>query len=107
MEKSKEQWDKIKFKNNLGPQIGGLLHDAVALTIAEVAPKCLDGNGQRVKYWLDILYEIAENKKAELLKPKPVKPLNEKKAVKMGKDWQKKQEAIVEEGRQKNAEDKR
>jgi len=40
------------------------------------------------------------------LTEKKVKPLDEKKAVKQGKDWQKKQEEIVEEGREKQAEDK-
>jgi len=69
----------------------------------------------------EVLEEEAEKKSEELyafcrkevlkyinfyLKEKDVKPFDEKKAVKMGKDWQKKQEGIVEEGRQKQAEDK-
>lgn len=75
--KTNAEWDKINFKNNLGPQIGGLLHDAVALTISSIQ------SNKHIKYtteiiqecietYLDTLYDIAEAKKADLLEIKPV-----------------------------------
>ena len=81
--KTDAEWNQIRFQNSLGPQIGGLIHDAVALTIAYkdvpgVTPQVA------VKRWLDTLYEIAEQKKAELTE---VKPLDVDKAVDLGKKW--------------------
>jgi len=80
--KTDAEWDSINFKNSLGPQIGGLIKQAVDLAIAEKKISV-----PVIKYWIDELYEIAEAKKKELLTPKP---LNETKAVEMGKEWHKK-----------------
>ena len=93
--KTDEEWNQIRFQNSLGPQIGGLIHDAVALTIAIINKASLEGLtkdtdkkveeiNNLIKGWLDTLYEIAENKKAELTE---VKPIDIKKAEKQGKDW--------------------
>jgi len=60
---------KIKAweKKDLGAQIGGLIHDAVALTVAEKKLK-----PERIKFWLNTLYNISESKKTELTAPKPI-----------------------------------
>ena len=62
-------WEDINFRKGLGPQIGGLLHDAVALTISE---KNIGKEGiiAHIEYWLDTLYDIAEQKKEAVLKEK-------------------------------------
>jgi len=104
-EKTPAEWDKIKFKNNLGPQIGGLIHDAVALTIAEGKKEEYDYEvmKNRVKYWLNNLYEIAENKKKELTE---IKPVSMEDANEQSEEFNKKVEQTVEEGRRKEQEDK-
>jgi hypothetical protein len=77
--KTNAEWDKINFKNNLGPQIGGILHDSVAIVVAEINNSTAETekwSAERVekdiKYWLDILYKLAEAKKEDLLEIKPV-----------------------------------
>jgi len=80
-EKTSQEWEKIRFQNSLGPQIGGLIHDAVAIGI--YAKDVSDGN---LKAILDMLYEIAENKKAEITTPKPV---DLTKAEQLGDKWKK------------------
>ena len=71
-EKTDQEWNKIRFTNNLGPQIGGLLHDAVALAIAEKKSTSSEELKKDVKFWLDTLYEISEAKKKELTTPQLV-----------------------------------
>ena len=78
--KTDKEWEQIKFKNNLGPQIGGLLHDAVALVIAEIKNGKVIEQGdelhdvrERIEHWVDVLYEIAEDKKKELTATQPKK----------------------------------
>ena len=67
-DKTPQEWDAIKFKNNLGPQIGGLLHDAVALTIAHRGENAtIDTSLKATKVFLNELYKIAEEKKQSLL----------------------------------------
>lgn len=92
--KTPQEWDKIKFQNNLGPQIGGLLHDAVAIIVAEINNKCLDcENGtlmvERIEFWLEKLYDIAEAKKTELTTPQPI---SNEAAKKAGDDFNKRYE---------------
>ena len=70
-EKTDQEWNKIRFTNNLGPQIGGLLHDAVALAIAEYKNKKAPLK-KSVEFWLNTLYLIAEAKKKELTTPQPL-----------------------------------
>ena len=69
-EKSDAEWEQINFKNSLGPQIGGLLHDAVALAVAFKGkfkyPSDKTTTEDEIKYWLNTLYEIAENKKRNI-----------------------------------------
>ena len=67
-QKTDKEWEQIKFKNNLGPQIGGLLHDSVALCIANDRTDKED-----IAQCLDTLYEIAEDKKKELTATQPKK----------------------------------
>jgi len=54
-----KRWDN----SSLGAQIGGITHDAVAIAIAE--KKITKAN---IKKWIDILYDLAEEKK----QPQPV-----------------------------------
>ena len=88
-EKTSQEWEKIRFQNSLGPQIGGLIHDAVALAIAvreqHKGYKDYDISAD-VKIYLDTLYKIAENKKAEITTPKPV---DLEKAEELGEQWKK------------------
>ncbi len=89
-EKTDQEWSQIRFQNSLGPQIGGLLHDAVALTIKFNDKKKVY---EDIKNWLDDLYEIAESKKAEITKIEPVSDEAAKKAgEKFQKDYNKKSE---------------
>ena len=73
-EKTDQEWNKIRFTNNLGPQIGGLIKQATDLTIAEWKGQNCDGaiNEYDIKEWLDKLYDIAEAKKKELTEPHPM-----------------------------------
>ena len=97
-QKTDQEWEKIRAQNSLGPQIGGLIHDAVALQVAFLN-KITDSEWNvdnvdeirkmtkdNIEYWLDTLYEIAENKKAEITTPKPV---DLTKAEELGDKWKK------------------
>lgn len=95
--KTDQEWSKIRFQNSLGPQIGGLLHDAVALAVVELN-KCKDIKEiqkidvkNHIKNWLDALYDIAEAKKKELTE---IKPVDKDKA---NEDWDGKKEQIYQE----------
>ena len=71
--KTDNEWKQIRFQNSLGPQIGGLTHDAVALTIAGgVKGKTFTAVQKDIREWLNRLYEIAELKKDKITTPKPV-----------------------------------
>jgi len=115
-QKTDQEWSKIRFQNSLGPQIGGIGHDVAVYMAAGLEPT--KKNIDNVKKWIDTLYEIAEQKKAQLTE---VKPLNIEKAVKLGDKWRKetkigyeenteeinkKIQSEVDEGREKQAEDK-
>ncbi len=81
-----QRWDN----SSLGAQIGGLLHDAVALTIADYG-YALKSSGRpslekQVKIWLDILYKISEEKKFEIINPQKAK-------IEELKDWVKKMDS--------------
>ncbi len=70
---TEKEWSSIKKENSLGPQIGGLIHDSVAIVTALMNKDAdLLKDGQEieasVKSWLDTLYEIAEAKKKSILK---------------------------------------
>lgn len=75
-----KEWEQIRQekqaridKQGLGAQIGGLLHDAVALVIAGgVKDKSFSEVSKVIKEWLDLLYDISEAKKVELTEIKPV-----------------------------------
>ena len=102
---TEEQWDQMRGEKQINIQTLACLHDAVAMTI-----HCGDKNREAIKMWLDILYKIAESKKAELTEPKP---LDIKKAVEQGDKWKGNLEEAnkniqneVEEGRQREHEDK-
>lgn len=97
-QKTNAEWEQIKFKNNLGPQIGGLLHDAVALTIAFNKNK--PGTtpiSNDIKDWLDYLYEIAEAKKKELT------TIDIEKSVELGKKHMEKLLGITSKDRMDKA----
>ena len=90
-QKSDQEWEKIRAQNSLGPQIGGLIKQAVDLAIAErkdveKGEAFVDDMETRISYWLDILYKISENKKAEITTPKPV---DLEKAEELGDKWKK------------------
>jgi len=80
-QKSDQEWEKIRFQNSLGPQIGGLLHDSCALAIAT---KKVDPAS--IKHYLDVLYIIAEQKKTEITTPEPI---DLDAAEKLGEQWKK------------------
>jgi len=115
-QKTDAEWNQIRFQNSIGPQIGGLIHDAVALVVAE-GVKESDSKISvhvRIESWLEVLYDIAETQKAKLTE---VKPLNIKKAVEQGDNWlnntarkieetNKKLQETVSEGREREAQDK-
>jgi len=69
-QKTQQEWDQIKFQNNLGPQIGGLLHDSIALVSAGIKPT--EANLRDIKNWLNLLYDLAEEKKEQLTKIQPM-----------------------------------
>ena len=90
-QKTDQEWEKIRAQNSLGPQIGGLIKQAVDLAIAErkyveKGEAFVDDMETRISYWLDILYKISENKKAEITTPKPV---DLDKAEALGDKWKK------------------
>ena len=88
--KTDQEWNKIRFQNSLGPQIGGLIHDAVALTIAQTNVVGKKKKGEwttSIQQWLDTLYDIAEAKKKELTE---ITPVSDKAAKKADEDFQKK-----------------
>jgi len=109
--KTDQEWSKIRFQNSLGPQIGGLLHDSCAIVIGiGIKNRSVESVESDIKGWLDILYDIAENKKAQLTE---VKPLDIDRAQKMGDKWKasleeanKKIDQEVMEGREREAQDK-
>lgn len=86
--KTDAEWSQIRFQNSLGPQIGGLLHDACALAVGNKRfwerVKIED-----IKCWLDRLYDIAEAKKKELTE---IKPVNREAAKKAGDEFKKRYE---------------
>lgn len=67
-----QRWDN----NSLSAQIGGLMHDAVAIAIAE---KKISKNN--IVFWLRKLREIADAEK----QPKQVN----QEAIELGEEWQK------------------
>lgn len=76
--KTDKEWDIINFKNSLGPQIGGLMHDAVAIVSAEIGcGKVMESGDElhdardRIEHWVSVLYEIAEAKKLDIIASKP------------------------------------
>ena len=77
--KTKQEWDKIKWENNLGVQIGACVNKAVDLTIAhaELVSKGLNRGEieEEIKDWVDILYKIGTEKKSQILKDQEPKPL--------------------------------
>ena len=86
MHKAKlKRWDN----SSLGAQVGGLIHDAVALAIATKKVDPAD-----IKHYLDMLYIIAENKKEEVSAPSEV-------------DWDKAQKATEEFNRRVKESEKR
>lgn len=74
IQKTDEEWKQIRFQNSLGPQIGGLIHDAVSIVTTIMAKFEGDYTGKMfkekvkkdIKFWLDTLYDIAEAKKRQL-----------------------------------------
>lgn len=87
-QKTDQEWNKIRFTNSLGPQIGGLLHDSCAIVIAMgVKNRTVESVESDIKGWLDVLYDIAEAKKAELTQ---IKPVSDKDSKKADEDFQKK-----------------
>jgi len=70
-QKSDKEWEAINFRNGLGPQIGGLMKQAVELTIAFGDTQNNDGPVANIKYWLDVLYKLAEQKKQSILEAQP------------------------------------
>ena len=108
-QKTDAEWNQIRFQNSLGPQVGGLIKQAVDIVIAEknITPA-------NIASWLDRLYEISEDRKKKFSEPKP---LNIKKAVEQGDNWlnntarkieetNKKLQETVSEGREREAQDK-
>ena len=87
--KTDQEWNQIRFQNSIGPAVGGLIHDAVALAIAVREQHknykdydiCAD-----VKIYLDTLWEIAEKKKTELTE---IKPVSREKATQAGIEFNK------------------
>ena len=73
-----QRWDNA----GLSAQIGGLLHDSIALVIAEKKIK-----PERIAYWLTTLREIAD-------KEKQPKPVDFEKAEKL---WDEKKQALYDE----------
>jgi len=83
-QKTDAEWNKIRFQNSLGPQIGGIGHDVAVYLAAGIEPT--KKNIENVKKWLDTLYDISESKKAELTE---VKQIDMDKAVEQGDKWKK------------------
>jgi hypothetical protein len=61
--RTEAEWEEIKFKNNLNPQLGGLIKQAVDIAIAKN-----DITKNTISDWLRALYEIIEEEKAEIMK---------------------------------------
>lgn len=94
-----QRWDRA----GLGMQIGACVNKAVDIAIHNGVIGKHIVQKKEIEDWVDILFEIGSNKKAELTE---VQPIDMEKAQKQGKDWQKKQEELVNEGRQREAQDK-
>lgn len=70
--KTKAEWDKIKWENNLGIQIGACVNKAVDLAIADK-----DLRPDTIRTWVAVLYEIGTKYKKQILKNQEPKPLTE------------------------------
>ena len=73
-----QRWDN----SAVGAQIGGLLHDSTTLLAHGMEPT--KKNIEVVGKWLTALYEIAEEKKLDIITPKPI---DLKKAQELGDKW--------------------
>ena len=74
--KTQEEWEAIKYKNNVGIQIGACINKATDITIAlgtqesvGMSPEKIEKN---IKYWTDILFKIGTEKKIKETTPQPV-----------------------------------
>lgn len=78
IQKTDAEWDEINFRNNLNPELGGLVKDAVKIAISKDR-----ATKEYIADWLDVLYEIVETKKSLILstrekpKEKPKEIVNE------------------------------
>lgn len=74
-EKTDQEWEQIKYRNNVGIQIGACINKAVDIVVAET-PLRSDTTTQlrieRIKYWTDVLFEIGTDKKKKETTPQPV-----------------------------------
>jgi len=89
--KTKQEWDKIKFENSLGVNVGACRNKAVDLVIAKYnTEKTYLSNQELTKEiteWVDILYQIGKEKEEQILKDQEPKPLTKEdliNAQKMG-----------------------
>ncbi len=71
-EQSIEQMHKAKIQrmdnSSLGAMVGGILHDAVALTIAKLSKEkeslaTNDDYQKEISFWLDWLFKLSQDKK--------------------------------------------
>jgi len=62
--KTDAEWEVINFRNSIDPKLGGLVKSAVNLAIAEKKT-----TKENISDWLDMLYDIVEEKKNLILNP--------------------------------------
>lgn len=80
-----KRWDN----SSLGAQIGGLIHDAVAIGIY-----AKDVSSQNLKAILDMLYDIAETKKKELT---TIQPISHQDALRINEEYEEKMKNLKTE----------
>jgi len=69
-EKTDQEWEAIKYKNNVGIQIGACINKAVDLVIA--FNKKEDDLATEIQSWVDILFAIGTEKKIKETTPQPL-----------------------------------
>jgi hypothetical protein len=83
-----QRWDNA----GISAQIGGIMHDVINIITSDNYPPIDDTKktAKEIKEWLDILYEIMEDKKYEINGFQRPKPIDENEAIEETIRWQKK-----------------
>jgi hypothetical protein len=92
-----QRWDN----SGVSAQIGGLLHDVINIITSDNYPPIDDPKktAKEIKEWLDILYEIMEDKKNKINEVQKTKLIEKKKKFEEMMKWQ---EARLEDGKDEN-----